>query len=213
MVIQFPLFFFGGGGGGEGGGGTAGLRVNKMHYGLCENGELSIFAAHSALQIISLFCGICQYGLGSFCIEKNTYFPFCGDYCCLHQRSTSTINTIILGLHRVVFHDGSNWLITMRGEVGLQKESLQISDYQKWYLSDRFHGYSSVKGAYRKLTLKESLNRVPRVLSYPFLRHSVGTGKRKPWERGWESPFSRLLILRLSTPVLKGIKGVGVKTS
>ena len=42
-----------------------------MHYGLCGNGELSIFAAYSALQIISLFCGICQYGLGHvFSIEK-----------------------------------------------------------------------------------------------------------------------------------------------
>ena len=40
-----------------------------MHYGLCGNGELSIFSAYSALQIISLFCGICQYGLGSFSIE------------------------------------------------------------------------------------------------------------------------------------------------
>ena len=74
-------------------------------------------------------------------------------------------------------------------------------------------GSSSVMGAYRKLRLKESLNRVPRVLSYTFLRHSVGTGKREPWEQGWESPFSLLLILRLSTPALKGIKGVGVKTS
>ena len=101
-----------------------------MHYGLCGNGELSIFAAYSALQIISLFCGICQYGLGSFSIEKNTYFRYCGDDCCLHQRSTSTINTIILRLRRFVFDDGSNWLIAMRGEVGLQKESLQISDYQ-----------------------------------------------------------------------------------
>ena len=101
-----------------------------MHYGLCGNGKLSIFAAYSALQIIRLFCGICQYGLGSFSIEKiYIYFRFYGDDCWLHQRSTSTINTIILGLNRVVFYDGSNWLITMRGEVGLQKESLQISDY------------------------------------------------------------------------------------
>ena len=100
-----------------------------MLYGLCENGELSIFAAYSALQIISLFCGICQYGLGSFSIEKKKNFRFYGDDCWLHQRSTSTINTIILGLHRVLFYDSSNWLITMRGEVGLQKESLQISDY------------------------------------------------------------------------------------
>ena len=99
-----------------------------MQYGLCENGELSIFAAYSALQIISLFSGICQYDLGSLGIEKK-YFRFYGDDCWLHQRSTSTINTIILGLHRVVFYDGSNWLITMRGEVGLQKESLQILDY------------------------------------------------------------------------------------
>ena len=44
-----------------------------MLYGLCENGELSIFAAYSALQIISLFCGICLYGLGSFSIEKKKY--------------------------------------------------------------------------------------------------------------------------------------------
>ena len=42
MVMQFPFFW----GGGEGrGGGAAGLRVNKVHYGLCENGVLSIFAA------------------------------------------------------------------------------------------------------------------------------------------------------------------------
>ena len=61
--MQFPFF---GGGGGE----AAGLRVNNVHYGLCENGVLSIFAAYSVLQIISLFCGICQYGLGSFSIEK-----------------------------------------------------------------------------------------------------------------------------------------------
>ena len=45
-----------------------------MHYGLCENGELSIFAAYSALQIISLFSGICQYGLGSLGIEKKNAF-------------------------------------------------------------------------------------------------------------------------------------------
>ena len=67
---------------------------------------------------------------GLSALKKNIYFRYCGDDCCLHQRSTSTINTIILGLRRVVFYDGSYWLITMRGEVGLQKESLQISDYQ-----------------------------------------------------------------------------------
>ena len=58
-----------------------------------------------------------------------------------------------------------------------------------------------------------------RVLSYPSLRHSVGMGRREPWERGWKSPFSLLLILRLSAPVswlnlvddLGEIKGVGVK--
>ena len=44
------------------------------------------------------------------------------------------------------------------------------------------------RGAYRKLTLKESLNLVPRVLS---LRSDVGTGRRKPWQWDWESlsPF------------------------
>ena len=68
MVMQFPFL-----GGREGGGEAAGLRVNNVHYGLCENGVLSIFAAYSALQIISLFCGICQYGLGSFSIEKKIY--------------------------------------------------------------------------------------------------------------------------------------------
>ena len=67
---------------------------------------------------------------GLSALKKNIYFRYCGDDCCLHQRSTSTINTIILGLRRVVFYDGSNWLIAMRGGVGLQKESLQISDYQ-----------------------------------------------------------------------------------
>ena len=66
---------------------------------------------------------------GLSALKKNIYFRYCGDDC-LHQRSTSTINTIILGLRRVVFYDGSNWLIAMRGGVGLQKESLQISDYQ-----------------------------------------------------------------------------------
>ena len=97
--------------------------------------------------------------------------------------------------------------------MGYKRKVYRFQIIRTWYLSDRFHGSSSVKGAYRKLTLKESLNRVPRALSYPFLRHSVETGKREPWERGWESAFSLLLILRLSTPVLKGIKGVGVKTS
>ena len=83
-----------------------------------------------------------------------------------------------MGLHRVVFYDGSNWLIAMRGGVGLQIHSARRVGYKRkvyrfqiytraWYLSDRFHGSSSVKGAYRKLTLKESLNLVPRVLSYP----------------------------------------------
>ena len=67
---------------------------------------------------------------GLSALKKYIYFRYCGDDCCLHQRSTSTINTIILGLRRVVFYDGSNWLIAMRGGVGLQKESLQISDYQ-----------------------------------------------------------------------------------
>ena len=67
---------------------------------------------------------------GLSALKKKIYFRFYGDDCWLHQRSTSTINTIILGLHRVVFYDGSNWLIAMRGGVGLQKESLQISDYQ-----------------------------------------------------------------------------------
>ena len=38
-----------------------------------------------------------------------------------------TVKKIILGLRRAVFYGGSNWLITM---VGLQTESLQISDYQ-----------------------------------------------------------------------------------
>ena len=88
------------------------------------------FAAHSALQIISLFAVFASMVWGLSALKKNVYFRYCGDDCCLHQRSTSTINTIILGLRRVVFYDGSNWLITMRGEVGLQKESLQISDYQ-----------------------------------------------------------------------------------
>ena len=58
---------------------------------------------------------------GLSALKKDIYFRFCGDDCWLHQRSTSTINTIILGLCRVVFYDGSNWLITMRGEGGLQK--------------------------------------------------------------------------------------------
>ena len=129
-----------------------------------------------------------------------------------------------------MFYDGSNWLIAMRRGVGLQIHSARRVGYKRkvyrfqiytraWYLSDRFHGSSSVKGAYRKLTLKESLNLVPRVLSYPSLRHSVGTSRREPSERGWESPFSLLLILRLSAPVswpnlvndLGEIKGVGVK--
>ena len=31
----------------------------------------------------SVFCGIFQYGLGSFCIEKkNIYFRYCRDDCC-----------------------------------------------------------------------------------------------------------------------------------
>ena len=111
---------------------------------------------------------------------------------------TSTINTIILRLRRVVFFDGSNWLITMRGEVGLQKESLQISDYLSLVslrsLSRLFFCcvvFFNRKGAYRKLTLRENPNLVPRVLSYPSLRHSVGTGRRKPWQWSWESlsPF------------------------
>ena len=68
--MQFPFFW--GGGRGE----AAGVRVNNVHYGLCENGVVSIFAAYSALQIISLFCGICQYGLGSFSIEKKNILSF-----------------------------------------------------------------------------------------------------------------------------------------
>ena len=97
----------------------------------------------------SIFCGICQYGLGSFSI----YFRYCRDDCCLHQPSTSTINTIILGLRRVVFYDGSNWLIAVRGGVGLQIHSARRVAYKRkvyrfeitraWYLSDRFHGSSS----------------------------------------------------------------------
>ena len=73
----------------------------------------------------SVFCGIFQYGLGSFSIEKKMYiyFRYCREDCCLHQPSTSTVNTIILGLRRVVFYDGPNWLITMRGGVGLQIHS------------------------------------------------------------------------------------------
>ena len=47
--------------------------------------------------------------------KQNIYFRFYGDDCWLYQRSTSTINTIILGLRQVVFYDGSNWLITIRG--------------------------------------------------------------------------------------------------
>ena len=139
------------------------------------------------------------------------YFRYCRDDCCFHQRSTSTINTIILGLRRVVCYDGSNWLIAMRGGVGLQIHSARRVGYKRkvyrfqitraWYLSDRFHGSSSVKGAYRKLTLKESLNLVPRVLSYPSLRHFVGTGRRKPWQWGWESlsPFYLYFAYQLSS--------------
>ena len=103
--------------------------------------------------------------------------------------------------------------------MGYKRKVYRFQITRAWYLSDRFHSSSSVKGAYLKLTLKESLNLVPRVLSYPSLRHSVGTGRREPWERGWESPFSLLLILRLSAPVswlnlvndLGEIKGVGFK--
>ena len=141
------------------------------------------------------------WGLSALKKKMYIYFRYCRDDCCLHQPSTSTVNTIILGLRRVVFYDGPNWLITMRGGVGLQIHSALRVGYKKkvyrfqitraWYLSDRFHGSSSFKGAYRKLTLKESLNLVPRVLSYPSLRHSVWTGRRKPWQWGWESlsPF------------------------
>ena len=161
-----------------------------MHYGLWQNGELSI------LRYLPVRFGVFQHWK-----KKYIYFRYCRDDCCLHQRSTSTINTIILGLRRVVCYDGSNWLIAMRGGVGLQTYSARRVGYKRkvyrfqitraWYLSDRFHGSSSVKGAYRKLTLKESLNLVPRVLSYPSLRHSVGTGRRKPWQWDWESlsPF------------------------
>ena len=103
--------------------------------------------------------------------------------------------------------------------MGYKRRVYRFQIIRTWYLSDRFHGSSSVKGAYRKLKLRENPNLVPRVLSYPSLRHSVGTGRRKPWERGWESPFSLLLILRLLAPVswlklvndLGEIKGVGVK--
>ena len=38
------FFFFGGGGGGGGGGGRRGGGGNKVHYGLCENGEYRIFS-------------------------------------------------------------------------------------------------------------------------------------------------------------------------
>ena len=129
-VMQFPFFWGGGGGVGEWGSGGVGIKIKQDALWPMWKWWTHYFAAHSALQIISLFWGICQYGLGCFSIAKNIYFRYCGDDCCLHQRSTSTINTIILGLRRVVFYDGSNWLLTMRGEVGLQKESLQISDYQ-----------------------------------------------------------------------------------
>ena len=103
--------------------------------------------------------------------------------------------------------------------LGYKRKVYRFRIIRAWYLSDRFHGSFSVKGDCRKLTLKESLNLVPRVLSYPSLSHSIGTGRRKPWERDWESPFSLLLILRLSAPVswiklvddLGEIKGVGVK--
>ena len=101
----------------------------------------------------SEFCGICQYGFGSFSIEKKIYTFV------IVEPSTSTINTILLGLRRVVFYDGSNWLIAMRGRVGLQIPSARRVGYKRkvyrfqitraWYLSDRFHGSSSVKGAYR----------------------------------------------------------------
>ena len=103
--------------------------------------------------------------------------------------------------------------------LGYKKKVYRFRIIRAWYLSDRFHGSFSVKGDCRKLTLKESLNLVPRVVSYLSLSHSIGTGRRKPWERGWESPFSLLLILRPSAPVswikfvddLGEIKGVGVK--
>ena len=103
--------------------------------------------------------------------------------------------------------------------MGYKRRVYRFQIIRTWYLSDRFHGSSSVKGAYRKLKLRENPNLVPRVLSYPSPRHSVGTGRRKPWERGWESPFSLLLIIRLLAPVswlklvndLGEIKGVGVK--
>ena len=89
---------------------------------------------------------------GLSALKKNIYFRYCGDDC-LHQRSTSTINTIILGLRRVVFYDGSNWLIAMRGGVGLQIHSARRVGYKRkvyrfqiirtCYLSDRFQSSSS----------------------------------------------------------------------
>ena len=118
-----------------------------------------------------------------------------------------------------MFYGGANWLITMRRGLGYKRKVCRFQITRAWYLSDRFHGSFSVKDACGKVTLKESLNLVPRVFSYPSLRHSIGMGRREPWERGWESPFSLLLILRLSAPVswlklvndLGEIKGVGVK--
>ena len=114
------LFFFGGGGGKSKLGALWPMWKWWTQY-FC-----SVFSPSNykfILRHLPVWFGVFQHW------KQNIYFRFYGDDCWLHQRSTSTINTIILGLRRVVFYDGSNWLITMRGEVGLQKESLQISDY------------------------------------------------------------------------------------
>ena len=172
--MQFPSFFWGGGGRG----------VESKHDTLWPMWKWWT----------QYFCSVFSPSNHKFILR---YFPVWFEV----FQHWKKIYTIILGLRQVVFYDGSNWLITMRGSVGLQIHSTRRVGYKKkvyrfqitraWYLSDRFHGSSSVKGTYRKLTLKESLNLVPRILSYPSLRHSVGTGRRKPWEWGWESlsPF------------------------
>ena len=154
-------FLFWGGGGGVG----VGIKSKQGALWPMWKWWTHYFAAHSALQIISLFCGICQYGLGSFSIEKKYILSLLWGW--LLVASTFYIN------HKHN-HFGA------------------ASSCVLWWLllanNDERRGWAT-KGKSTDFRLSELGISQIAFRALLLQRHSVGMGRREPWERGWESPL------------------------
>ena len=99
MVMQFFL----GGGWGAGGGKEEARCI--MAYVKMVN---SVFLKRIQPFKLQVYFAVFASMVWELSALQKKKFRCCGYDCCLHQHSTSTINTIILELRRLVFYDGSN---------------------------------------------------------------------------------------------------------